>query len=116
LSLVDNEAESDGLNPHHTPHSAEPRRSAAARNALLLTKREAADQLGISTYKLDQLIKEGELPCVRVGGLTRVEVAAIKEFIERNRVSGPRENRSPTTRAKQVRPIRRRSSRARRSE
>jgi excisionase family DNA binding protein len=50
---------------------------------LLLKPEEAADVLGVSKSMVYELIRRGELACVRVGSSVRVAVAAIEDFIAR---------------------------------
>lgn len=53
--------------------------------AKLLRLNEAARALGVSTRKLYDLMSNGELPYIQVGGSRRIAIADIDEFIERNR-------------------------------
>ena len=49
---------------------------------LLLTPEEAADVLGVGRTKLYELMGEGLIESVRIGGSRRVPVAAIDRFVE----------------------------------
>jgi excisionase family DNA binding protein len=62
---------------------------------LLVDLKEAGRLLGgIKPTKVYDLLKNRELPFVKVGRLTRIELAAIHEFIDRNRIgSTPRGSR-----------------------
>jgi excisionase family DNA binding protein len=55
--------------------SAVPRR-------LLITKREAAEQLGISLRSIERLISAGRLPLVHVEGAARVRVADLGAYVD----------------------------------
>jgi len=48
---------------------------------LLLTPEEAAEVLGIGRSKLYQLLADGTLDSVKLGGLRRVSVDALREFV-----------------------------------
>ena len=50
---------------------------------LLLRPAEAADAIGVSRTKAYELIAKGEIPSVRLGGVVRVPVAALKQWIDR---------------------------------
>ncbi len=50
---------------------------------LMLRPTEAADAIGISRSKAYEMIAAGQIPSVRVGGVVRVPVAALKTWIER---------------------------------
>lgn len=54
---------------------------------LLLRPAEAAEAIGISRTKAYELIANGELPSVRVGGSVRVPVAELEAWIKA-KVSG----------------------------
>jgi excisionase family DNA binding protein len=62
---------------------------------LLVNLKEAGRLLGgIGQTKVFDLLKKRELPCVKIGRLTRIELAAIYAFIDRQRIgSKPRVNR-----------------------
>lgn len=49
---------------------------------LLLTPEEAADVLGVGRTKLYELMGEGLIESVRIGGSRRVPVAAVDRFVE----------------------------------
>jgi excisionase family DNA binding protein len=55
--------------------SARPRR-------LLITKREAAEQLGISLRTIERLISSGRLPLVHVEGAARVRVSDLEAYVQ----------------------------------
>jgi excisionase family DNA binding protein len=49
---------------------------------LLLTKSEAAEQLGVSVRTIERLISAGRLPLVHVGGAARVRVADLGAYVQ----------------------------------
>ena len=49
---------------------------------LLLTPEEAAHVLGIGRTKLYQLLADGQLPSVRIGGSRRVSTDALSRFVQ----------------------------------
>ena len=49
---------------------------------LLLTPEEAAHVLGIGRTKLYQLLADGQLPSVRIGGSRRVSADALTRFVQ----------------------------------
>jgi excisionase family DNA binding protein len=55
--------------------SAVPRR-------LLITKRDAAEQLGVSLRTIERLISAGRLPLVHVEGAARVRVGDLEAYVE----------------------------------
>jgi len=50
---------------------------------LLVRPEDAARVLGVGRTKVYELIRSGALRSVRVGGLRRIPVAALKEFVPR---------------------------------
>jgi excisionase family DNA binding protein len=60
---------------HASDSSAVPRR-------LLITKSEAAEQLGISLRSIERLISAGRLPLVHVEGAARVRVADLEAYVQ----------------------------------
>ncbi len=54
---------------------------------LLLKPEEAADLLGIGRSKLYELLAQGAVDSVRIGGSRRVPRAALEEFVERLRAT-----------------------------
>jgi excisionase family DNA binding protein len=61
---------------------------------LVVNAKEAGRLLGIGTTKVYDLLKKRELPFVKIGRLTRIELAAINAFIDRERIGSiPRVNR-----------------------
>lgn len=58
---------------------------AAAVGKLLLTPKEAAAALAISERKLWQLMKDGTIPCIRIGRATRYAVGDLQEFVEKRK-------------------------------
>lgn len=52
--------------------------------AQLLTRQDAADQLGVSLSTLTRLVRIHALPVVKVGRRTLVRPQAIEQFIDRN--------------------------------
>ena len=58
---------------------------------LVVDVKEAANLLGIGQTKVYDLMRRRELTFVKIGGATRIELAAIRDYIDRNRVgSKPR--------------------------
>ena len=51
----------------------------------LLTAEDLAEALRISRYRAYELLRDGELPAVRVGRLVRVREDDLAAFIERRR-------------------------------
>lgn len=45
---------------------------------MLLTTTQAAERLGISRYRVHQLIKEGRLPAVRFGPVWQIDEEAVE--------------------------------------
>ena len=54
----------------------------------LLTPKEAARFLGISSRTLDRLVKQGLVAVVRMGGSRRFKLEDLLAAIERNRTGG----------------------------
>jgi len=52
----------------------------------LLSYREASAYLGISVSNLKRLIKRGELPVIKVGRRTLLDIYDLDEYIEKRRV------------------------------
>jgi excisionase family DNA binding protein len=50
---------------------------------LLVTKSDAADQLGISLRTIEGPISSGQLPLVHVEGAARVRVSDLEAFVQR---------------------------------
>lgn len=50
-------------------------------NALTLTTKQAAKELGISEYMAEKLVKKGELRSVKLGKLVRVPRIALDELM-----------------------------------
>ncbi len=48
---------------------------------LLYRPAEAAEALGVSRSKLYEMMNSGEIPCVRLGGVRRVPVEALRQLI-----------------------------------
>jgi excisionase family DNA binding protein len=57
---------------------------------LLYSVQEAAHLLGIGTTKVYDLMRTRSLAFVKIGGGTRIELAAIRDFIGENRVDNKR--------------------------
>ncbi len=49
--------------------------------SILWTRREAAAALGVSVRHLDQLIRRGVIPAIRLGQLVRFRPAAIEDAL-----------------------------------
>jgi excisionase family DNA binding protein len=56
--------------------------SAAVPSRLLFTKREAAEQLGVSLRTIERLISAGRLPLVHVEGAARVRVSDLEAYVQ----------------------------------
>lgn len=56
---------------------------------LLIDSVAAAEMLGMSTRKLWQLTKDGEIPFLRIGRSVRFSVSALEQWIE-SRIEGGR--------------------------
>ena len=54
----------------------------------LLSRRMAAQHLGVSLRTIDNRLAAGELPHVRLGHLIRFKADDIADYIERHRVAG----------------------------
>lgn len=53
---------------------------------LVLTRNETAQVLNISPRHLTNLIRKGEIPCVRLGRRLVVPIQALEEFLSRRAV------------------------------
>lgn len=62
----------------------------------LLTRPEAAESLSLSVRMVDELVKSGDLPAVRIGRAIRFRPSALEYFIE------AREGRKPVAKRKGV--------------
>jgi len=49
---------------------------------LMITKAEAAEQLGVSVRTIERLVSAGRLPLVHVEGAARLRVADIEAYVE----------------------------------
>ena len=49
---------------------------------MLLTPDEAAEVLGVSRSKLYELLRERQVASVKVGGLRRITMTALNDFVE----------------------------------
>ena len=54
----------------------------AVSGRLLITKSEAAEQLGVSVRTIERLISAGHLPLVHVEGAARVRVADLGAYVQ----------------------------------
>ena len=54
----------------------------------LLTPKEAAGFLAISTRTLSRIVKQGELPVVRVSGSNRFTMPDLEAYVGRSRATG----------------------------
>ena len=50
---------------------------------------EAAQAVGVSRTRMYELINSGEIPSLKVGGVRRVPVDKLREWIARNSGDGP---------------------------
>lgn len=55
--------------------------STASTECVLLTPEQAARRLGISRWKLYDLLRRGALPSVRIGSCRRIPTHSIDEFV-----------------------------------
>jgi excisionase family DNA binding protein len=60
----------------------------------LMTKREVAERLSISTRTLDRIRSMGEIKAVRVGGQVRFRPEDVEKFISRILLAGTRRSAS----------------------
>jgi len=60
------------------------------RRALVVNVEEAGRLLGIRQTKVYDLMRKRELPFVKIGRSTRIELAAIQDYIDRRRVGSTR--------------------------
>ncbi len=60
------------------------------RRALVVNVEEAGRLLGIRQTKVYDLMQKRELPFVKIGRSTRIELAAIRDYIDRQRVGSTR--------------------------
>jgi excisionase family DNA binding protein len=68
-------------------HGAASAPSAVPRR-LLVTKRDAAEQLGVSLRTIERLIAAGRLPLVHVEGAARVRVGDLEAYVESLEANG----------------------------
>jgi excisionase family DNA binding protein len=68
-------------------HGAASAPSAVPRR-LLVTKRDAAEQLGVSLRTIERLISAGRLPLVHVEGAARVRVGDLEAYVESLEANG----------------------------
>ncbi len=61
----------------------------------MLTVREVAERLKVSTKTVYRLVYRGELPAYKVGRSVRVQEEDLKSFLEKQRVPTPRRYRPP---------------------
>jgi excisionase family DNA binding protein len=54
----------------------------------LLSREEVAECLGISTWKVDDMIEKGELPHVSIGRRKLVDIQDLDEWIEKHKEGG----------------------------
>lgn len=59
-----------------------------APEVLLVSPQDAARLVSLSRSNVYKLIKAGELPSVRIGGLVRVPVPALRDWIRRQTTGG----------------------------
>lgn len=52
---------------------------------LLLNLVEAAETLSMSRASLYRLIRRGEIPVIKIGGMTRIEMAELEQYVRRLR-------------------------------
>lgn len=56
---------------------------------MLFRPAEAAQAIGVSRSRVYELINSGEIPSLKVGGVRRVPVEKLREWIARNSGDGP---------------------------
>lgn len=54
---------------------------------MLLSRRDAAQSLGITIQTLSRLIARGELQAYKVGGRVRIAPEALERFLENNQLT-----------------------------
>jgi excisionase family DNA binding protein len=54
---------------------------------LMLRPAEAADAIGVSRARCYELIAQGKIPSIRIGGSIRVPVAALRQWIDKQLVN-----------------------------
>ena len=59
----------------------------------LLTRPEAAEALSLSVRMIDELVKSGDLPVVRIGRSCRFRPSALEYFIEARESRGSRKRK-----------------------
>lgn len=70
-----------------------------ANRAGFLSRREAAELLGVTTKTIDRRIADGSLPATRLGGLTLISFRALHAFLERATDNMPAADDDPLQRA-----------------
>jgi excisionase family DNA binding protein len=70
------------------PTHGAPSAPSAVPRRLLVTKRDAAEQLGVSLRTIERLIAAGRLPLVHVEGAARVRVGDLEAYVESLDASG----------------------------
>lgn len=61
----------------------------------LLTPREVAETMRVSTMTVYRLVKSGELPAIRVGKHLRIRAADLAAYLEARLVAAPDEEDGP---------------------
>ena len=56
---------------------------------MLYRPAEAAEAIGVSRSRVYELINSGEIPSIKVGGVKRVPVDRLREWVERHSRGGP---------------------------
>jgi excisionase family DNA binding protein len=73
----------DRVRPHQdVPTLGAASAPSAVPRRLLITKRDAAEQLGVSLRTIERLISAGRLPLVHVEGAARVRVGDLEAYVE----------------------------------
>jgi excisionase family DNA binding protein len=52
-----------------------------------ITVRAVASKLNISTHTVRRMIRDGVLPCMRVGSVLRLSRSLFEEYLEENRLT-----------------------------
>lgn len=58
----------------------------------LLSRKAAAQMLGVSVHTIGRLVAAGSLPAYRIGGLVRIAPNALERYLESQLLSGKEAN------------------------
>jgi excisionase family DNA binding protein len=57
-------------------------------NKLLLNTKQAAETVGLSEWTIRAYIRQGRIPCVKIGRRVLVEPAELQRLVDRGRAGG----------------------------